>query len=92
MHVSDKHDRADRGGVGVSHSHLPHFDTFLQELEVRLEKGRKEYGDATLDRPLAEIIDEMKQEFLDVVGWGYFGWLRLCELEAAAQSVKEKAP
>jgi hypothetical protein len=60
---------------------LPQFHEFLMELTARLEKGRAAYGDATLNRPLPEIFQELREEFLDVVGWGYFGWRRLVLLE-----------
>ena len=60
---------------------LPHFDRFLAELTARLEEGRATYGDASFQRSLPEILQELREEFLDVVGWGYFGWRRLVLIE-----------
>lgn len=35
-----------------------------------MKKGHVEYGDSSWQRPVAEILDEMLEEFADVGGWG----------------------
>lgn len=45
------------------------MDEFDQQLQARLDEGAKEYGNASFDRPADEIIGEVEQECVDVVGW-----------------------
>jgi hypothetical protein len=35
----------------------------------RLEAGAREYGDASLSKPHGELLQEVYEEFLDVIGW-----------------------
>ncbi len=44
--------------------------TFTEHVQKRMEKGRREYGDTSYQRPVTEILDEMLEEFADVAGWG----------------------
>ena len=48
---------------------LEHWPTFMSRVHSRLLAGHREYGDASLDRPAAELLDEMRQELEDVCGW-----------------------
>ena len=50
---------------------------FLSELETKLDKGRREYGDVSFSREPSELIDELEQECLDLAGWGFVLWTRL---------------
>ncbi|MCA9528987.1 MAG: hypothetical protein KC543_02490 [Myxococcales bacterium] len=42
---------------------------FTDRLARRLARGAAEYGGASLSRPLTELLDEVEEEALDVVGW-----------------------
>ena len=44
--------------------------TFDEHVQKRMEKGHLAYGDTSYQRPVAEILDEMLEEFADVAGWG----------------------
>jgi hypothetical protein len=55
---------------------------FVSLVEHRLEQGAVEYGDSTMRRPALEVLDEVEQELLDVMGWSFFAWLRIRRLKA----------
>lgn len=52
-------------------------DTFLDRLRERLEAGALEYGNRSFLRQPAELVDEVVQELLDVVGWVYILWAKV---------------
>jgi len=60
----------------------PALDRFVTRLRARLNAGSIEYGNASFERPAAELIDEIQQELEDVAGWGFLLWLRLSRLRA----------
>ena len=56
---------------------------FTVAMEERLSMGHTEYGDGSFSQSPNELLGEMREEALDIVGWGYILWCRLRELEAA---------
>ncbi len=62
---------------------LSQFDAFIGAVRARLEKGRREYGEASFSRPPAELVGELEQEALDLAGWGFVLWCRLRALSEA---------
>jgi hypothetical protein len=50
---------------------------FIEAVFGRMDKGRVDYGDASFERPVTDIIEELQQECLDQAGWGFIGWWRL---------------
>ena len=56
------------------------FSLFTDRIRRRLEVGAREYGDASLSRPVPELLDEMQQELEDVCGWCTILWMRLNNL------------
>jgi hypothetical protein len=55
---------------------------FSSAVEARLRQGRIDYGDSSFHRELPELLDELKQECLDLAGWGYLIYRRLCVIES----------
>ena len=53
------------------------FPEFAAAVEARCEKGAATYGDASFGRPVAELLDEVEEELLDVAGWAFVLWTRL---------------
>ena len=53
------------------------LDRFVSRLRARLEAGAATYGDASFERPAAELVDEVQQEAEDVCGWSLILWVRL---------------
>ena len=53
---------------------------FVAKMESRLAAGQREYGDASFDRPIAELIDEVEEEIIDQVGWSFIAWSRIVSL------------
>jgi len=45
------------------------FPKFVSMVKKRLRAGAKAYGDVSFDRGPIELIDEIEQEILDIVGW-----------------------
>ena len=60
---------------------------FISLVEHRLEQGAVEYGDSTLHRPALEVLDEVEEELLDVMGWSFFAWLRIRRLKEKVKKV-----
>ena len=42
---------------------------FAQQVSARLAKGAAEYGDASKDRPVSELLAEAAEEGADIPGW-----------------------
>jgi hypothetical protein len=56
---------------------LPDLDAFITALKPRLERGAREYGDCSFDRPVDELLCEIEDELLDVCGWSVILYTRL---------------
>ncbi len=63
-------------------------DEFFGAVNARLEQGAREYHDASFDRPLPELLEELEREALDLAGWGYIVWERIQRMRAAARAVE----
>lgn len=65
------------------------FGRFMARLRARLVAGAREYGDASFDRPAAELVDEIQQEREDVCGWALILWVRLDGLRGRVAQLGE---
>jgi hypothetical protein len=54
---------------------------FLALVTKRLHKGDKVYGDVSFERDPTELLGEIEEELLDVVGWAFPLWVRLQKLK-----------
>ena len=59
----------------------------LAMVAARLVDGEVEYGNASLDRPIARTIDEIRQELADVAGWACVMDRQLGRIMVAADEV-----
>jgi hypothetical protein len=57
---------------------------FLSLVRDRLTVGRREYGDASFERPVAELLGEIEEELLDVVGWSAVVFARVQRMKREA--------
>lgn len=64
---------------------------FTDCVRIRIENGKKVYGDSSFDRPLESLVEEIRQEIEDVCGWAFIMWSRLNELERSMQTLKERS-
>jgi hypothetical protein len=64
-----------------------HFIPFVNRLDAKMKQGFKDYGDGSFKRPPVELIDEIEQEALDIVGWGYILWCRLEDLKKECEKL-----
>lgn len=65
----------------LSDAALEDFPEFVANVRSRLERGKKDYGDVSFERPLQEVVDEIRQEALDLCGWSFILWARLNKIE-----------
>lgn len=56
-------------------------DTF-ERLMPKMVKGKLDYGDKSLGLPLSELLDEVDEEIIDILGWVVILRRRLNELRA----------
>jgi hypothetical protein len=65
---------------------------FVEVLRKRLEAGRSyEATNPAVERPSADLIDEIQEELADVCGWSVALWARLERLKAKARRLDEDA-
>jgi hypothetical protein len=60
---------------------LRRFSIFTKAIHARLENGRPIYGDSSFERQPQELLEEIRQELLDVAGWAFIMYERLNELD-----------
>lgn len=58
-----------------------YFKQFVKDLDKKMLKGFKEYGDGSFSRDPRELMGELQQEAIDLAGWGMILWVRLNELK-----------
>ncbi len=63
---------------------------FMDRLGARLMRGAEVYGNASFERPAAELVDEIQQELEDVCGWGLLLWIRLERLRGRVERVEHE--
>lgn len=67
---------------------LERFGEFAARIRARLESGKRVYGDSSFERPLVSLVEEIRQEALDVAGWAFILYDRLAELEQRVEQAK----
>ncbi len=69
------------------------FPDFIRQVRGRLDQGRREYGDSSLQRSPADLLGELAEECLDIAGWGFILWARIERILSAMPSgVRADAP
>jgi len=68
---------------------LDRFPLFSSLVCARLDAGQLEYGDRSFSQPSSELLDEIEEELLDIVGWAYPLWCRLRKLRAAIDRIEK---
>jgi hypothetical protein len=53
------------------------LDKFVSKVRARLVEGARIYGDASLDLPVDNLLNEIEQELEDVCGWSVLLWAKL---------------
>ena len=65
---------------------------FVSQVGRRLERGRVQYGESSVGRPLPQLLDELEQEIQDIAGWAFLLWQRIVHLRATALEAEDPAP
>lgn len=63
------------------------FPRYIDQLRLKLEKGKRDYGDSSLSLSPDRLIAELQAEALDFSGWGFLLWLKL---ERMRQKLQEQ--
>jgi hypothetical protein len=53
---------------------IPHYPELKRRVRERLEHGKDEYGDASFALAEDRLLDEIGQEYMDVIGWAFLAW------------------
>ena len=61
------------------------FPGCMKLVKTRLIMGAKSYGDVSFRRGPIELIDEVDQEVLDIIGWGFILHHRLMRIKKATK-------
>lgn len=61
---------------------------FVTRVTTRLLEGEKTYQDRTVDRPLPEIIEELRLELLDQAAYAFTAFERLAAVEKMASAAE----
>ena len=64
------------------------FHAFGEAVAARLDKGRREYGDRSFDRPTRELLAEIEEELLNVCGWSFVLSRRIRRLGSLAEEAE----
>ncbi len=58
---------------------------FVESLRARLMKGVVTYENKSFSKSPGVLLEELKQEALDLAGWGFILWCRLEKMRAAIE-------
>ena len=70
---------------------MDQFERFQQQVRERMEMGRKESGDRSFDAQGLALVEEVRQELLDVCGWSYILWHKLGRVAGAIKTLEQDA-
>lgn len=62
-------DAARKGGIGHT--------SWAQRVMARIEQAARQYGDSWKSRPVVELVQEAREESLDLGGWPLLVFLRM---------------
>jgi hypothetical protein len=74
----------------LSDSLIDSLPDYFAEVRSKMERGKRDYGDSSLTRPLVELARELRAEAVDLAGWGAIVWKRSIELEVAIEALEAK--
>lgn len=67
---------------------LDDFGEFSRCVRARLELGKRQYGERSAGRPLAELAAELEEEVLDLMGWSFWVWRRVRQLREIGRYIE----
>jgi hypothetical protein len=68
--------------------HQRHFPDFAEAVRARLMKGAVVYEDRSFSKDPADLLEELRQEALDLAGWGF---VLYCRLQAMTEALEASA-
>lgn len=64
---------------------------FVEQMQARLEMGKRAYGDSSFERPMSSLIIEIQQEFEDAANWSFMAWTALEKLKTRVLDIENEA-
>lgn len=83
---------ADGTPTPLSDEAIRQYPVFTEGVHARLIAGRETYGDSSFERPVAELLDELQQECMDLSGWGFILWGKIEKMKLAARATHKAVP
>jgi hypothetical protein len=71
---------------GIVSDHQRYYPEFAEAVRARLMKGGIVYENRSFSKDPAELIEELRQEALDLAGWGFVLYCRLQAMTEALAS------
>lgn len=70
--------------------HLRHMPEFFEAVRARMMKGVLTYEDKSFSKRPEDLIEELKQEALDLAGWGFILFSRLQGMAEAIEASRDQ--
>jgi hypothetical protein len=64
------------------------YPVYMAQVESRLRAGARRYGDTSFARESEDLLAEVRNELLDISGWGFILWCKLQRLEEAIRAYR----
>ncbi len=68
--------------------HLRYVPEYFEAVRARLMKGAVVYEDRSFSKDPADLLEELRQEALDLAGWGF---VLYCRLQAMSEALEASA-
>lgn len=63
------------------------FNEMVARVMERMEQAERHYGNRSLHSPTGDLLRELEEETLDIMGWGFYVWRRVKELQAKFERI-----
>jgi len=63
------------------------WNQFSERVKQRLDQGAESYGNTNFEMSCGDLLSEIEQEALDLMGWTFLFWVRLQKMREALASV-----
>jgi hypothetical protein len=80
---------ADRDGDGDGGlmTYKADFTDMVARVMERIDHAEQEYGNKSLFSPTGDLLKELEEETLDIMGWGFYVWKRVRALREKFERV-----
>lgn len=68
------------------------WEELKKDVDDKLERGRRLYGDESFSGPLVQTIREIKEELVDVCGWTVIAYAKMRRIEELLRFEEKEGP